>query len=59
MRKIKKTLDTLKELYEYWSFLGFCLWVGNYKKASWICENKIDPIAREHPILNFITSLIS
>ena len=28
------------------------------KKASWICTNRIDPLAREHPILNFIASII-
>lgn len=49
---------TYKELREYWSFLGFCIWAGNWKKASWICINRIDPLAHEHPILNFIAAII-
>ena len=49
---------TYKELREYWSFLGFCIWMGNWKKASWICNNRIAPLAREHPILDFIASII-
>lgn len=47
-----------EELREYWSFLGFCIWVGNWEKASWICDNRIEPLAQKHPILNFIASII-
>lgn len=47
-----------KELHKYWSFLRFCVWAGNWEKASWICDNRITPLAQEHPILNFIASII-
>ncbi len=49
---------TFKELREYWNFLGFCIWVGNWKKASWICDNRIIPLEKEHPVLSFIAMLI-
>jgi hypothetical protein len=41
-----------KELQELWSWLSFVLWCGNMRKASETCE-KINTIARQHPILNF------
>lgn len=49
-------MKTFKELHEYWNFVGFCLWAGNWKKASYVCNNLIEPLAKEHPILNYLAS---
>ena len=50
--------EIFKKLHNYHSFCSYCIWVGNWKKASWICTNRIEPLARKHPILNFIASII-
>ena len=47
-----------KELREWWSFFYFIYYYGTESKLNWVYENKIIPIAREHPILNFIASII-
>ena len=58
MQFLSTNMIIFKELREYWDFVGFCLWLGNWKKASYVCENLIDPLAKEHPILNFFASII-
>jgi len=61
MRKItdKICVATIyKQLQEYWSFFNYCYNWGPYPKAEWIYENRIKPLARKHPILNFIASII-
>lgn len=50
--------ETFKQLYNYHSFCRYCVWAGNWEKASWICDNRIEPLAQKHPILNFIASII-
>lgn len=47
-----------KELRGYWSFFNYCYNWGPYSKAEWIYKNRIKPLMREHPILNFIASII-
>ena len=47
-----------KELREYWSFFNYCYNWGPWPKAEWIYKNRIEPLARKHPILNFIASII-
>lgn len=49
---------TFKQLRNYWSFFYYCYNWGPWPKAEWVYENKIKSIAQEHPILNFITSII-
>ena len=51
-------LKILKQLLNYYSFYRFCLWGGPLIKAEWIYENRIEPLAREHPFLNFIAAII-
>lgn len=50
--------ENFKELRKWWSFFSFCYNWGPYPKAEWIYENRIKSLAREHPILNFIASII-
>ena len=45
-----------KELKELWDWLGFCVWVGNWRKAS-ETSNKIDEIAKNHKIANFFAMM--
>jgi hypothetical protein len=49
---------TFKQLYNYHSFCCYCVWAENWEKASWICDNRIEPLAKKYPILNFIVSII-
>ena len=51
-------LKIYKELRNYWSFFNYCYNWGPYPKAEWIYENRIEPLARKYPILNFIASII-
>lgn len=55
---IQNYFNIIKQLRNYHSFCRYCVWAGNWEKASWICTNRIDPLAQEHPILNFIASVI-
>jgi hypothetical protein len=47
-----------KQLRNYHSFCRYCVWAGNWEKASWICDNRIKPLEKEHPILSFIAMII-
>ena len=46
-----------KELKFLWGQLRFVLWCGNYKKAKETCQ-KIDIIAKQHPIINFFAMIL-
>jgi len=52
-RIMLKNMKIYKELKLLWSWLGFVLWYGNWRKAEETCR-KIDIIAKQHPIINFI-----
>lgn len=45
--------ETFVALCKLWSFMSFCLWTGNYRKAV-NTEKKIDEISKNHKVLNFI-----
>jgi len=51
-------INIIKQLRNYWSFFNYCYNWGPYPKAEWIYENRIEPLARKHLILNFIASII-
>ena len=44
--------ETFVALCNLWSFMSFCLWAGNYRKAE-DTEKQIDEIAKKHKVLNF------
>lgn len=45
-----------KELAELWDWAGFCLWVGNYRKANETFD-RIDKLKEGHRIANFFACL--
>ena len=47
-----------KELRKWWSFFYFIYNCGTESKLNWVSQVKIEPLARKHPILNFIASII-
>lgn len=51
-------MKIFKQLYNYWSFIHYCLWDGKYEKANYVYTNFIIPISIKHPILNFFASII-
>lgn len=44
-------------LCDLWSFMSFCLWVGNYPKAVDTAK-QIDEIAKNHKVLNFFAKYL-
>ena len=54
---ILKNMKIYKELKNLWSWLGFVLWCGNWRKAEETCQ-KIDTIAKQHPIINFFAMIL-
>ena len=51
-------MKIFKQLYNYWSFIHYCLWDGNYEKAQFVYDNLIAHIAKEHPIINYFASIL-
>ena len=49
-------MTVYKELKELWSWLDFCVWVGNWRKASETCD-RIDKLKQRHKIANFFARL--
>ena len=56
-KPILKNMKIYKELKSLWSWLGFVLWCGNWRKAEETCK-KIDIIAKQHPIINFFAMML-
>lgn len=52
MKNLRSNIKLYKELKELWYWLGFYIWVENWRKASEI-SNKIDELKEEHRIINF------
>ena len=55
-KPILKNMKIYKELKSLWSWLSFVLWCGNCRKAEETCQ-KIDIIAKQHPIINFFAMI--
>lgn len=51
-KKIKANIELYKELKDLWEWLGFCIFMNNWKKASITCD-KIDKLKQHHCIINF------
>ena len=47
-----------KELRKWWSFFYFIYNYGTESKLNWVYQVKIKPLAKKHPILNIIASII-
>ena len=56
MKYLHFNIELYKELKELWDWLGFCIWMGNWKKAS-ETSNKIDKIGKNHKIINFFACI--
>lgn len=50
---VKELWKAFKEGQELWDWLGFCLFMNNFRKANDACD-KIDEYEKRHPILNAI-----
>lgn len=53
-------MKAFKEIMDIWDFMGYCLWVGNYKKASEQCD-KLDVYKKSNPVaygLSFVLQII-
>lgn len=52
MRSLHFDMETYKELKELWDWAGFCIWVGNWRKANETFD-KIDELKKGHKLANF------
>ena len=51
-------MKIFKELLYLYGYIHYCIWDGQYEKARYVYKNFIEPIAKEHPILDYIASII-
>ena len=50
-------MDNLKQAIALWDWLGFYIWMENWRRANMQCD-RIDEFKKEHPIRNFIEMLV-
>ena len=49
-------IELYKELKELWDWLGFCMWVGNWRKVNETFD-RINELKKNHYIINFFAYL--
>lgn len=49
-------MTVYKELKELWDWLGFCMWVGNWRKVN-EKYNEISKLKEGHKVANFFACL--
>lgn len=54
---MSKTMDNLRYVMQLRYWLGFYIWMGDWRRANMQCD-RIDEFKKEHPVCNFIGKLI-
>ena len=49
-------MEIYKKLKELWDWVGFCIWVGNWRKANETFD-KIDELKKGHKLANFFACM--